>query len=140
VTQDINGYKRHIAVDVDSELILARAVTPANRPEETALPALEEDLARQRRRLTTLCIDRGEASPSPLQQRLRESAATPVRRMRLRTRALVEHRLAHLARRQGRRARYRGVRKNLFDLHRASSVLNLEAIHRQTTRAAKAAS
>jgi len=34
-------------------------------------------------------------------------------------------------RRQGRRARYRGVRKNLFDLRRASAIQNLEAIQRK---------
>jgi hypothetical protein len=43
----------------------------------------------------------------------------------------VEHKLAHLVRRQGRRARYRGVRKNLFDLRRASAIQNLEAIQRK---------
>jgi hypothetical protein len=30
--------------------------------------------------------------------------------------------LAHLVRRQSRRARYRGVRKNLFDLRRAAAI------------------
>ena len=39
----------------------------------------------------------------------------------LRERVGVEHRLAHLVRRQGRRARYRGVRRNLFDLRRGLS-------------------
>jgi len=28
-----NGYKRHIAADLDTDLIVACAVTPANRPE-----------------------------------------------------------------------------------------------------------
>jgi len=221
-----NGYKRHLAVDVDSGLILAGAVTPANRPEETALPALEKDLAAHQRPLATLYIDRGYvssplvertvaaggevicrpwvarngelfskdefaidlqamtitcpagqsepirlgstvqfsaatcdpcplrvlctdaasgkgrtisiASDEPLQQRLREASATAVGRMRLRTRAAAEHKLAHLARRQGRRARYRGVRKNLFDVRRASSVLNLETLHRQISMRAQA--
>ena len=52
-------------------------------------------------------------------------------RARLRERVGVEHKLAHLVRRQGRRARYRGVRKNLFDLRRASAIQNLEAIQRK---------
>jgi len=39
----------------------------------------------------------------------------------LRERVGVEHRLAHLVRRQGRRARYRGVRRNLFALRRGVS-------------------
>jgi hypothetical protein len=36
---------------------------------------------------------------------------------------------AHVGRKQGRHARYRGT-KNLFDLRRASTVVNLETIHR----------
>jgi hypothetical protein len=46
----------------------------------------------------------------------------------LRKRVAVEHSLAHLSRRQGRRARYRGTRKNLFDVRRAAAVQNLETI------------
>jgi hypothetical protein len=37
-----NGYKQHIAADLDTSLILACAVTPANRPEAT--PQLKADL------------------------------------------------------------------------------------------------
>lgn len=66
-----------------------------------------------------------------LQQRLRKHLATPRGRARLRERVGVEHKLAHLVRRQGRRARCRGVRKNLFDLWRASAIQNLEAIQRK---------
>jgi hypothetical protein len=66
-----------------------------------------------------------------LQQRVRKYLATPNGRARLRERVAVEHKLAHLVRRQGRRARYRGVRKNLFDLRRASAIQNLEAIQRK---------
>ena len=33
-----NGFKRHIAADVDRGLILACAITPANRPEDEAMP------------------------------------------------------------------------------------------------------
>jgi hypothetical protein len=47
----------------------------------------------------------------------------------------VEHRLAHIAARQGRRARYFGVRKNVFDLRRAAMIQNLETIHRVKTAA-----
>jgi hypothetical protein len=61
-----------------------------------------------------------------LQHRLRKLVATPKGRERLRERVAVEHRLAHLGRKQGRRARYVGVRKNLFDVRRAASVVNLE--------------
>ncbi len=71
------------------------------------------------------------AEDERLQQRLRKHLATPRGRARLRERVGVEHRLAHLMRRQGRRARYCGVRKNLFDLRRASAIQNLEAIQRK---------
>ncbi|HTP26408.1 MAG TPA: IS1182 family transposase [Anaeromyxobacteraceae bacterium] len=218
-TKRFNGYKRHIATDLDSGLILSGAITPANRPEEEAAPGLAEDIARQDLEIGELFIDRGYvkaalvdevlgrggeivcrpwvargkgvfskaafkinvrdlsitcpagetenivfgavtefdpeacdqcelrakctaavagsgrtvniASDERLQQRLRKHLATPRGRARLRERVGVEHKLAHLARRQGRRARYRGVRKYLFDLRRASAIQNLEAIQRK---------
>lgn len=215
-----NGFKRHIAADLDTDLILACAVTPANRPEEEAAPVLRDDIARHRARnvIGELHVDRGYigstlvqdvlaarndvickpwiarngklfaksdfqidmrartiqcpageierfepgavvefdpetcarcplrsactmASPASgrtvsiaederLQHRLRKLAASPKGRARLRERVTVEHRLAHLGRKQGRRARYLGVRKNLFDVRRAAAVVNLETIHR----------
>jgi hypothetical protein len=217
-TKLFNGYKRHIATDLDTDLILACATTPANRPEEEAAPALKADIERQGRAIWELYIDRGYiASPvvteilayggqvickpwvsrngglftkadfkinmrdmtitcpagqvepidlgadiefnpeacvrcplrtkcttaapgsgrtvsiaddERLQHRLRKLVSTPQGRRRLRERVAVEHRLAHLGRRQGRRARYCGTRKNLFDLRRASAVQNLEVIDR----------
>jgi hypothetical protein len=214
-----NGYKRHIATDLDSDLILAGAITPANRPEEEAAPELEQDIALQGRGIAELNIDRGYiASPlvdeilgaggqvickpwvarngksfakgdfklnlrdltitcpageteriefgsvvefdpeacdhchlrmnctaaaagsgrtvaiaenERLQHKLRKLQRTRAGREKLRERVSVEHRLAHLARRQGRRARYRGVRKNLFDLRRACAIQNLETIQRK---------
>jgi hypothetical protein len=221
-----NGYKRHIAADLDSDLILACAVTLANRPEEEAAPVLRDDIAHlpTRNVIAELHIDRGYigstlvqdvlearrevlckpwvarngklfsksdflidmrartircpageverfepgsvvefdpevcarcplrsactmASPAAgrtvsiahderLQHRLRKLIATPKGRERLRERVAVEHRLAHLGRKQGRRARYLGVRKNLFDVRRAAAVVNLETIHRVVARAA----
>jgi DDE family transposase/transposase-like protein DUF772 len=218
-TKRFDGYKRHIATDLDSGLILSGAITPANRPEQEAAEGLAEDIARQDLVIDELFIDRGyvkaplvdeilgrggeivcrpwiargkgvftkaafkinvrdltitcpageterivfgsvtEFDPETcdhcalrakctaaaegsgrtvniavnerLQQRLRKHAATPRGRARLRERVGVEHKLAHLVRRQGRRARYRGVRKNLFDLRRASAIQNLEAIQRK---------
>jgi hypothetical protein len=218
-----NGYKRHIATDLDTDLILACAVTPANRPEEEAAPILKADLERQGRRIAEMHVDRGYiASPvvgdvlaeggdvvckpwvprngklftktdfkinmrdrtitcpagetepidlgadvefdpqacsrcrlrakcttaAPgngrtvtiaddelLQHKLRKLMSTPRGRERLRERVAIEHRLAHLGRRQGRHARYRGTRKNLFDVRRAAAVLNLEVIDRRTVAA-----
>jgi hypothetical protein len=214
-----NGYKQHMATDLDEELILACAVTPANRPEAEATPALEKDMKQQGLRIDELHIDRGyitssvvenvleqsgevlckpwrpkngdlfpksefkldmrsrkiscpgeqtqrftpgttvefeaevcdrcplrarctDARPGhgrtvaigedeALQHRLRKLVKTPAGRQRLRERVGVEHRQAHLARRQGPRARYRGVRKNVFDLRRAACIQNLESWQRR---------
>ena len=70
------------------------------------------------------------AEDEALQHRLRKLVKSPAGRARLRTRVKVEHRLAHLSRRQGRRARYRGVRKNIFDLRRAAVLQNIESWQR----------
>jgi Transposase domain (DUF772)/Transposase DDE domain len=59
-----NGYKRHIATDLDSDLILAGAITPANRPEDEAAPVLQRDIEQIGRSIAELNIDRGYiASP-----------------------------------------------------------------------------
>jgi Transposase DDE domain len=62
---------------------------------------------------------------------------TPLGRTRLRERVKVEHTLAHVGRWQGRRARYRGQRKNLFDLRRVAVVHNLHVIARQPNQPSK---
>jgi len=212
-----NGYKRHIATDLDTGLIVAVAITPANLPEQTAMPVLQDDLEHQHIAIRELLIDRGYvasdavqdvianggevicrpwqfsnrglftktdfeinirdrtitcprgqtqrfqfgttvsfdgrtcrkcplrakctkaadrgrqvriASDEALQQRLRHLVATPRGRERLRERVRVEHRLAHISSRQGPRARYRGARKNTFDLRRVAALQNLETSHR----------
>ena len=62
---------------------------------------------------------------------LRERQATPEGRARLRERVAVEHTLAHLGHWQGRRARYCGQRKNLFDTRRCAVVYNLHVLARR---------
>jgi hypothetical protein len=71
------------------------------------------------------------------QQRFRRLQGTKAGRARLRERTGVEHRLAHIAARKGPRARYRGTRRNLFDLRRAAAIQNLETIHRKKATDAK---
>jgi IS5 family transposase len=61
---------------------------------------------------------------------LRHKAKTPEGRANLRTRVKVEHGLASVHTRQGDRARYRGLRKNLFDLRRHAAVENLFVVDR----------
>jgi hypothetical protein len=48
-------------------------------------------------------------------------------------RVAVEHALAHAGHWQGRRARYLGTRKNLFDLRRVAIVHNFHVIARHPT-------
>ncbi len=59
---------------------------------------------------------------------LRERQQTTQGRAKLRERVKVEHSLAHIGHWQGDRARYFGVRKNLFDLRRSAVVFNLHVI------------
>ena len=214
-SQKINGYKRHVVHDLDTGLVRAVGVTPANAPEATVTPDLAADLDAQQVTLGELHLDRAyltshwvrERSPDlaiyckawpvrnrhgfaktafsldwdlqtiacphqivipfhlgqtvhfpaeicatcPLRVRcttsdrgrsvaihpderlleeLRERQATPTGRAQLRERVQVEHTLAHVGRWQGRRARYRGLRKNLFDLRRCAVVQNLHVIAR----------
>jgi hypothetical protein len=67
----------------------------------------------------------------PLQHRLRKQLRTRAGRANLRERTKIEHRLTHLVRRTGRRARYVGLRKNLFAVRRAATIQNLETIRRK---------
>ena len=78
----------------------------------------------------TVKIAEGEA----LQVQLRRLQATSTGREQLRGRVPVEHRLAHISARKGPRARYRGTRRNLFDLRRAAAIQNLETVQRIAQR------
>jgi hypothetical protein len=66
---------------------------------------------------------------------LRTRQQTPAGRAKLRERVAVEHSLAHIGSWQGRRARYVGARKNLFDLRRAAVVHNLHVLARYPRQA-----
>ncbi|MGH2408747.1 MAG: transposase, partial [Chloroflexota bacterium] len=85
-----------------------------------------------RARCTTSCHGRSVAihPDERLLAELRERQTTTEGRAKLRERVGVEHALAHIGHWQGDRARYRGVRKNLFDLRRAAIVHNLHIIAR----------
>lgn len=72
----------------------------------------------------------------PFQQQMRRAARTTEGRSLFRQRVPVEHRLAHHARKQGRKARYVGLRPNLFDARRHAAVLNLEVGNRVELKAA----
>jgi hypothetical protein len=68
--QRIDGYKRHIAVDIDSpQFIIGVAVTPANRPEREASKELLEQIEARGRRLDELQIDRGYLGDAEIEAR-----------------------------------------------------------------------
>jgi transposase len=213
-----NGYKRHVLRDLDTGLIPAVGITPANAPEASVTGDITADLDAAGWRLAELHIDRaylsselvrdrdpelaiyckawrvrntggrfakdqfsidfaagqltcpagvsmpfepgktvrfpkGTCAACPLRARcttssngrsvavhpdeallaeLRQRQQTPDGRAKLRERVQVEHALAHVGHWQGRRARYLGIRKNLFDLRRVAVVHNLHIIARQS--------
>jgi transposase len=214
-----DGYKRHVLRDLDTGLIVAAGITPANVPEASVTDDIAADLNAAGLTLAELHIDRGYLASAlvrdrgpdlaiyckawrvrnttggyakgqftldfaagqltcpagvsmpfqpgttvhfpkhtcaacPLRQRcttssngrsvaihpheallaeLRQRQQTPAGRAKLRERVQVEHALAHIGHWQGRRARYRGTRKNLFDLRRVAAVHNLHVIARQAS-------
>lgn len=211
----VDGYKRHVLHDLDTGLVRAVGITPANAPEASVTEAIQADLLAQQVQLAELHIDRAYLTSSlvrerpadlsiyckawpvrngtrflktvfeldwehqrircpnqqempfelggivhfpaevcaacPLRERctssprgrsvsihpdeallgeLRQRQLTKTGRTKLRERVAVEHTLAHLGYWQGRRARYRGGRKNLFDLRRCAVVHNLHVLAR----------
>ena len=63
-----------------------------------------------------------------LLQEWRARQQTPHGRAKLREQVAMERALAHMGRWQGRRARYRGVRKHVFELRRCAVVHNLHVL------------
>ncbi len=218
----VDGYKRHVLHDLDTGLIRAVGITPANVPEASVTPEISADLEQQGVKINELHIDRGYLSSHLVRERseeleiyckawpvrigkyfhkqafvldwhqqlircpagvsvsfvpggtvhfpkdtcaqcplrtqcttstngrsvsihpdeallleLRERQQTPEGRAKLRKRVAVEHTLAHVGRWQGRRARYRGTRKKLFDLRRCAVVHNLHILARSQSLQAR---
>lgn len=98
-------------------------------------PATKCDACNLREQCTGARIGHGRSvsigKDERLQNDLRQAIKSPAGRERFRKRVCVEHSLAHLGYRQGKRARYRGIRKNLFDTRRAASIQNLEIAQRK---------
>jgi len=67
-----------------------------------------------------------------LLRELRERQQSPAGRAKLRERVAVAHALAHVGRWPGRRARYRGLRKHLFEVRRAAVIHHLPVLARHT--------
>jgi len=79
----VDGYKRHILRDLESGLVVAVGITPANAPEAHVTEAIEQDLAAQQATLKELHIDRAYLASSLVEKRSEELAifckAWPVR-------------------------------------------------------------
>jgi hypothetical protein len=67
--QRFDGYKRHILRDLDTHLIRAVGVTPANAPEASVTDGVSLDLARQQVTLVELHIDRAYLSSRLVRER-----------------------------------------------------------------------
>ncbi len=57
-SQRVDGYKRHVATDLESQAILACAITPANQAEHEAFPELKADIEAQALRFGQAHFDR----------------------------------------------------------------------------------
>jgi len=65
----VDGYKRHVLHDLDTGLIRAVGVTPANMPEASVTESISADLAKQATSLTELHIDRAYLSSHLVRER-----------------------------------------------------------------------
>jgi transposase len=65
----VDGYKRHVLHDLDTNLIRAVGITPANVPEASVTEAISEDLERQEVCLKELHIDRAYLSSHLVRER-----------------------------------------------------------------------
>jgi hypothetical protein len=93
-------------------------------------PATACDTCVLRAQCTTATYGQGRSvsirQDEQFQQKLRAKMKTRRGRASLRKRTAVEHTIAHQLVHQGRRARYKGVRKNQFDGRRHAAVSNLQ--------------
>ena len=97
---------------------------------EAQFPAAACDVCPLRAQCTKATLGHGRSlsirEDEPFQQKLRTKMKTQRGRASLRKRTAVEHTIAHQLAHQGRRARYKGLRKNQFDGRRHAAVSNLQ--------------
>jgi IS5 family transposase len=126
--------KADFEIDIDAGTVRCpQGVRVHARPGAVAhFPADHCSLCPQREQCTRAAPERGRSltlhPQEPFLLQLRSRARTPSGRAQLRQRIAVEHRLGAVHNRQGDRARYRGLRKNLFDLRRYAALNNLSII------------
>src|SRR5713101_1282182 len=97
---------------------------------EAQFPAAACDVCPLRAQCTKATLGHGRSlsirEDEPFQQKLRTKMKTQRGRASLRKRTAVEHTIAHQLAHQGRRARYKGLRKNQCDGRRHAAVSNLQ--------------
>jgi len=124
-------HKGHFDIDVEAKTVRCPEGVriPLRLGASAHFPAQSCDPCSQRMACTAAKPGTGRSLSihpnEPFFLRLRQEAKSPEGRVRLRTRTKVEHSLATIHTRQGDRARYRGIRKNLFDVRRHAAVENL---------------
>jgi hypothetical protein len=115
-------------------------VMPIEFGQTVHFPASTCSACPKRAQCTDAKNDRGRSltihANEPFFLELRNRAKTPEGRADLRKRVGVEHGLATIGNRQGDRARYFGLRKNLFDLRRHAALSNLALVDRLPKMAA----
>ncbi len=97
---------------------------------DAQFPASACDICPQRGQCTTAKSGQGRSllirQDEQFQHKLRAKIKTKRGRASLRKRTAVEHAISHHIAHQGRRARYKGLRKNQFDGRRHAAVSNLQ--------------
>ena len=106
---------------------------------DAQFPATACDACPMRAQCTTARMGQGRSltirEDEQFQQKLRAKINTKRGRASLRRRTAVEHAISHQLAHQGRRARYKGLRKNQFDGRRHAAVSNLQvAAHYEEER------
>ena len=129
--------KKHFEFDMRASTVMCPVgvVIPITFGKTAKFPAEACDDCCLREQCTTARRGAGRsiaiAKDEREQYRLRKLAKTKKGRELFRQRVSIEHSLAHFGQRQGRRARYRGTRKNEFDMRRGGAIQNLEAAQRK---------
>lgn len=121
---EIDLQRRSVTCPAGRTVKIGVAGKVAFRADECAACELKSLCTPARRR--SLSVHRQEA----LLIRLRQDLKTKSGRRELRKRVAVEHRLARIGFIQGRRARYKGSRKNELDLNRSAAIANLQEVER----------
>jgi hypothetical protein len=87
-TRTFNGYKSHVATDLDTGVVLACSLVSANRPEREGLDAMSEDLGRvgaTPATISELHVDRGYTSAALTQELASRKGAAVVSKPRPRS-------------------------------------------------------